>query len=58
MPLGDLLARLGVKTTLHGFRSAFSDWISEETHSQRETREAALAHRVKGAAPRSRSDAS
>jgi integrase len=29
---------------VHGFRSTFSDWITEETEFARETREAALAH--------------
>jgi integrase len=32
--------------TAHGMRSAFSDWVGEETHFQRETREAALAHLI------------
>ena len=30
--------------TVHGFRSAFRDWVSEETEFPRETAEAALAH--------------
>ena len=30
--------------TVHGFRSSFRDWVSEETHFPREIAEAALAH--------------
>ncbi len=32
--------------TVHGFRSAFRDWVGEETHFPREVAEAALAHQV------------
>lgn len=32
--------------TVHGFRSAFRDWVAEETTFQREVAEAALAHAV------------
>lgn len=32
--------------TCHGFRSAFRDWVAEETNFQREVAEAALAHAV------------
>jgi integrase len=38
------LRRLGVKVTVHGFRSAFRDWASEQTNFSREICEAALAH--------------
>jgi integrase len=33
-------------TTLHGFRSCFSDWTSEETNFSKEVREMALAHAI------------
>ena len=32
--------------TVHGFRSAFSDWVGEETHFPRDVREMALAHKI------------
>ena len=32
--------------TVHGFRSAFRDWVAEQTTFPRETAELALAHRV------------
>lgn len=35
--------------TQHGFRSTFSDWASEDTHCDPETREVALAHKVSNA---------
>jgi hypothetical protein len=38
--------------TAHGFRSAFRDWVGDETQFQRETAEAALAHLVGDAAER------
>jgi integrase len=38
--------------TAHGFRSAFRDWVGDETQFQRETGEAALAHLVGDAAER------
>jgi integrase len=38
--------------TVHGFRSAFRDWVGEETRFQRETAEAALAHLVGDAVER------
>ena len=34
----------GGEFTVHGFRSAFRDWVSEETDFAREVAEAALAH--------------
>ena len=45
--LADLLTRLGVAGTLHGFRSSFRDWCAE-TGVDREVAEAALAHVVGG----------
>jgi len=35
------------KITTHGFRSTFRDWAGDMTNHQRETIEAALAHRIK-----------
>lgn len=32
--------------TVHGFRSAFSDWVSEQTSFSSETREHCLAHTI------------
>ncbi|MBB3772526.1 hypothetical protein FHS55_003147 [Angulomicrobium tetraedrale] len=40
------LRRLDCDYTVHGFRSAFRDWVGEETTFQREVAEAALAHTV------------
>lgn len=40
------IRRLGVKATVHGFRSAFRDWASEQTNFSRDTCEAALAHTI------------
>ncbi|MCW0232116.1 MAG: hypothetical protein OJJ21_00800 [Ferrovibrio sp.] len=40
------LRRLDREYTVHGFRSAFRDWVGEETAFQREVAEAALAHTV------------
>jgi integrase len=40
-----LLRRLGYQSlTVHGFRSTFSDWCSEETNTPGELREMVLAH--------------
>jgi integrase len=36
----------GVKATVHGFRSSFRDWVSEETNHSSEVAEMALAHTV------------
>lgn len=38
--------------TVHGFRSAFRDWVGDETAFQREVAEQALAHRVGDATER------
>jgi integrase len=41
------LAALGRRNlTVHGFRSTFADWVSEQTAYSYDVREAALAHRV------------
>ena len=42
-----LLKRLGIAGTPHGFRSSFRDWAGECTHVPREVCEAALAHTLK-----------
>jgi len=42
-----LLRRMGQEQfTVHGFRSTFRDWASEEAGAPREVAEAALAHQV------------
>ena len=45
--LGRLVRRLGIDTTIHGFRSSFRDWCAE-TSVDRQVAEAALAHIVGG----------
>jgi integrase len=45
--LGDhAMRKLAEGTTVHGFRSSFADWVSEETNFSHETHEAALAHAI------------
>lgn len=39
-----LLRRMGMPVTVHGFRSSFRDWVSEETNHSPEVAEKALAH--------------
>lgn len=46
------LRRMKVAVTVHGFRSSFRDWCSEETAFAREIAEAALAHVVGDATER------
>jgi integrase len=49
MAMGALLAvmrKLQQPGTVHGFRSAFSDWCAEKTNTASEVREMALAHAV------------
>ncbi|MEN7536644.1 tyrosine-type recombinase/integrase [Aurantiacibacter flavus] len=46
MTLTKLLKEMKEPYTAHGFRSAFRDWVSEETEHQGEVAEAALAHVV------------
>jgi integrase len=46
MALSMLIRRLGEKVTVHGFRSTFRDWASEETNHQHEVTEMALAHSI------------
>lgn len=45
MPM--LLRRLNENITVHGFRSTFRDWVSEETEHSHEVAEKALAHTIK-----------
>jgi len=47
MTLTKLLREMKAPYTAHGFRSAFRDWVSEETTYQGEVAEAALAHMVR-----------
>jgi len=44
MPM--LLREMGVKVTVHGFRSTFRDWAGDMTEHKREVVEAALSHIV------------
>lgn len=49
MALDAVLRRLGIKdqgVTVHGFRSAFRDWVGEETNFPSDIAEMALAHLV------------
>lgn len=41
-----VLRRLKVRATAHGFRSSFRDWVSEETDFSGEVAEMALAHSI------------
>nr|WP_316651403.1 integrase arm-type DNA-binding domain-containing protein [uncultured Gellertiella sp.] len=53
MSFDKLMERVGVdQYTVHGFRSAFRDWVGDETHFPREVAEQALAHRVGDATER------
>jgi len=45
MPM--LLRRMNVDATVHGFRSTFRDWVSEETLHSPEVAEKALAHTIR-----------
>ena len=44
MPM--MLRRMSVDVTVHGFRSTFRDWVSEETMHSPEVAEMALAHTI------------
>jgi integrase len=46
MSMSMILRRTGVDATVHGFRSAFRDWVSEETNHPSEVAEMALAHAI------------
>ena len=41
-----MVRRLSLGITVHGFRSAFRDWVSEETEFSPELAEMALAHTI------------
>lgn len=41
------LNQLGESVTVHGFRSTFRDWVSEETAHARDVAESALAHALR-----------
>lgn len=47
MAMTMVLRRLVTGITVHGFRSTFRDWISEETEHSPEVAEMALAHTIK-----------
>ena len=42
-----LLRKMRPNITVHGFRSAFRDWVSEETNHSPEVAEKALAHTIR-----------
>lgn len=44
--MANLLKRINNDVTVHGFRSAFRDWVAEETDHSPEVAEKALAHTV------------
>ena len=44
MPMA--LRRAGMDVTVHGFRSSFRDWVSEETGHPSDVAEMALAHKI------------
>jgi integrase len=44
MTLSKLVRELGIKSTVHGFRSSFRTWAQEQTTVPGEIAEAALAH--------------
>jgi integrase len=46
MAMSMVLRRMLVDVTVHGFRSSFRDWVSEETNHPSEVVEMALAHRI------------
>ena len=46
MAMAMVLRRLNAEITVHGFRSSFRDWISEETEHSPEVAEMALAHSI------------
>ena len=46
MAMAMVLRRMGIDVTVHGFRSSFRDWVSEETNHPSEVVEMALAHRI------------
>ena len=47
MAMTMLLRKMRPNITVHGFRSAFRDWVSEETNHSPEVAEKALAHTIR-----------
>jgi integrase len=47
MAMTMIMRRLKLDATVHGFRSAFRDWASEETSHPSEVIEMALAHAIR-----------
>ena len=47
MAMSMMLRRMGADVTVHGFRSTFRDWVSEETNHSPEVAEKALAHTIR-----------
>jgi hypothetical protein len=45
-PLAMLMRRMGASETVHGMRSSFRVWCSDEAHVEFEIAEACLIHRV------------
>jgi len=50
MTMLELLKRMGVDATVHGFRSSFRDWAAECTNFPHEVCEMALAHTISNSA--------
>ena len=48
--MGELLKRMKVDATVHGFRSTFRDWTAERTSTPHHVAEMALAHTIKNEA--------
>ena len=46
MAMAELLKRMEIGATVHGFRSAFRDWVAETTNFPHEVAEMALAHTI------------
>ncbi len=46
MAMAQILKRMGVKVTVHGFRSSFRDWAGEVSTAPSEVAEMALAHTI------------
>lgn len=50
MAMSMVLRRMKIDATVHGFRSSFRDWVSEETTHSAEVAEMSLAHTIKNRA--------
>jgi integrase len=46
MSLLKILRDMDLEVTVHGFRSAFRDWVAEQTNYPGEVAEVALAHAI------------